>query len=436
MAGVYIIRNCKNGKVYVGSTVGPFQHRWGEHKRQLRKGLHRNYHLQAAWNLYGESQFRFESIQECPAIDCTRLEQKFIDALGACNPNLGYNINPTAGSNSGAKIPGVGLANKRRIYDSSKQAAKVRGLKRSEATRQKMAEARRKYWACPEHRIQASNRTTSWWKDRAVKGKLEPRKETPVVDFARQLIESLDLDPLYVALWKSQISRRQLSRFLVAYFCFYHAGLSCWLSEQPKFFEAMLHVARSGTKYPRGTERRHFRGNLAIRSIANLSSQFSSAEELVDWLIDAGPRADAVMKRVKTLYGFGEWICWKVPDMLERLGLAKIQFVDRDVDLMFPSVQEGALEVSRRYSPGDDPLMRAHRYLLQNLGRLKAPPKYDRPLNVQETETIFCKWKSHLNGHYPVGKDSREIREGLFRFARCRTTQTLLRVLPRAKGGG
>jgi hypothetical protein len=42
-----------------------------------------------------------------------------------------------------------------------------------------------------------------------------------------------------------------------------------------------------------------------------------------------------------------------------------------------------------------------------------APPRYDRPVGVQECETILCKWHSHLNGHYPVGKDSREILEHL-----------------------
>jgi hypothetical protein len=43
----------------------------------------------------------------------------------------------------------------------------------------------------------------------------------------------------------------------------------------------------------------------------------------------------------------------------------------------------------------------------------QAPPLYDRPVNVQEVETILCKWKSHTSGHYPVGKDIKEIRHNL-----------------------
>jgi hypothetical protein len=51
--------------------------------------------------------------------------------------------------------------------------------------------------------------------------------------------------------------------------------------------------------------------------------------------------------------------------------------------------------------------------LEKQFGEYKAPPTYDRPVGVQECETILCKWKSHLNGYYPMGKDSREILEDL-----------------------
>jgi hypothetical protein len=34
-------------------------------------------------------------------------------------------------------------------------------------------------------------------------------------------------------------------------------------------------------------------------------------------------------------------------------------------------------------------------------------------VNVQEIETIFCKYKSYVKGHYHVGKDIHEIREAL-----------------------
>ena len=44
-SGVYAIVNTLNGKKYVGSTKC-FKERFAEHRSQLRKGNHKNVHLQ------------------------------------------------------------------------------------------------------------------------------------------------------------------------------------------------------------------------------------------------------------------------------------------------------------------------------------------------------------------------------------------------------
>jgi len=249
-----------------------------------------------------------------------------------------------------------------------------------------------------------------------------------VVEFGRRLLETADLDPLYVILWDAKMKRGALCRWLVAYWCYYHAGLCCWIVDQPDFWIAMLTVAQGGKEYPRGTERRHFRGQLAVDSVKRLLDHAGTAEGLVDWLIDAGPTAAGVMKRVTELHGFGEWVKWKVPDMIERLGLAPLRFDAGDIDQMFTSSKQGAATVCETYGLKQG-LLPAHRYLVRKLGRFRAPPALDRMIGVQETETIFCKWHSHLGGHYPIGKDTTEIHEGLCRYGGCVSTQKLLRAM-------
>jgi hypothetical protein len=259
---------------------------------------------------------------------------------------------------------------------------------------------------------------------------MSPRAPLGVVEFSRQLIQTGDLDPLYIALWNAKLPKDQLCRWLVAYWCFYHAGVCCIASEDPDLFAFLLHIAESGTKYPRGTERRHFRGTLAVKAILKLQSTIADADSLIDYLLSRGLRADAVMEQVQTLYGFGTWIAGKVPDMLERLDVAPVQFVDRDVDLMFDSPKKAAIKVSGIYAPSHDPLMASHKYVLHHVGELPAPPRYERLINVQETETCFCKWGASLTGHYPLGKDTLEIRHGLLQYPCCVTTQKLLRAMP------
>lgn len=253
-----------------------------------------------------------------------------------------------------------------------------------------------------------------------------------VVTFARKLLTTGDLDPLYIALWEARLERSELCKWLVCYWCYYHAGLSCWAVSQRDFFGTLLKIAEGETNYPRGTERRHFRKNLAISSVNNLKDKFSSAEDMVDWLLDAGPSASNIMKRVKTLRGFGEWICWKIPDMLERLDLGMVEFVEQDLEHMFKTSKEGAKTLCNVYDlNATNNLQEAHHFLIRRLGKRLAPPRYERVINVQETETILCKWKSHLGGHYPVGKDTIEIEAGLLDYNRKLCARKLLRGLQR-----
>lgn len=213
-------------------------------------------------------------------------------------------------------------------------------------------------------------------------------------------------------------------------------GTASWATDSTDYWRA-LETAAASREYPRGTERRHFRGNLATSSVEALAASYDSAESLVGYLRGSGSDTlEAVLGRAKSLRGFGPWIAFKVADMLERLGLCSIVF-DGGSLYMFDSPSKGATEAWERYGkPGKEPPEDicgwASDYLLDKLGDYLAPPSYERPINVQETETILCKWHSHLGGHYEVGKDTHEIRESLLRFARCKTSQKLLKGLKHA----
>lgn len=94
---IYKITNKINDKFYIGSAVS-FNHRINTHKCHLRKRTHHSKKLQASWNKYGEFNFKFESLCNCPKEYLIKLEQWFIDNL---NPN--YNISRKAGSMLGTK---------------------------------------------------------------------------------------------------------------------------------------------------------------------------------------------------------------------------------------------------------------------------------------------------------------------------------------------
>lgn len=257
-----------------------------------------------------------------------------------------------------------------------------------------------------------------------------------IYEFSRQLVSTKDLDPVYVVLWQAGFDREILQRWLLAYWCFYHCGTASWIVDQPNYWQAMR-AAAATKEHPRSSERRHFRGATAINSVEYLAKQdvrnlfhpFSCKPTIP---------AKEVMGYIKTWYGFGEWISFKVADMLERLNIAKISF-DIDTIQLFDSPRKGAQDMWERYgevgttSGTIDPVPWAIRKLTKHLGVRLAPPRYERPLNVQEIETCLCKYHSHLSGHYEVGKDIKEVHHGLTRYENCRTAQRLLEA---GKSGG
>ena len=80
------------------------------------------------------------------------------------------------------------------------------------------------------------------------------------MEFAHELITTEDLDPVYVMWAETAASEDTLKRWLLAYMCFYHCGVASVIAEVPSNdFYVMMQQAQN-EKWPRGTERRHFRG--------------------------------------------------------------------------------------------------------------------------------------------------------------------------------
>jgi len=91
--GIYIIENKANGKIYIGSSVN-LRTRWNKHLSDLRRGIHGNPHLQAAWNQYGEESFEYRII-ETMEDSVKQRELYYINYYNALDREIGYNIAKT-----------------------------------------------------------------------------------------------------------------------------------------------------------------------------------------------------------------------------------------------------------------------------------------------------------------------------------------------------
>lgn len=258
-----------------------------------------------------------------------------------------------------------------------------------------------------------------------------------IVEFGKSLLKSEDLDPMYCAVTRAGLDSETLHRLMLAYCCLYHLGAAAKIAEKSgNAFWKLLHEAavNEGLKWPRGSERRHWRGANAVASAEDLHRRFKAPEDaLCYWCVSerssvtsAGRRSTyaRVARRVQTAVGFGPWIAFKVADIGERVLGYDIDFADCELGI-YKDPRQGAAVAFQEVSAGqitaklwdypitDDELKRTVKDCVKIFNRAKAPPALDRAVNVQEIETIFCKYKSHLKGHYPLGKDSRELRHAL-----------------------
>ena len=275
-----------------------------------------------------------------------------------------------------------------------------------------------------------------------------------VEQFGRELILTKDLDPIYVALHNLSLPPAVLNRWLLTYWVFYSAGVACYLAEddEPARFwvrmvaaAANVEVCPAGGRWSRGAERRHMRGALAMRTVEKLIDQYAEDPAEMVQLLGAKAMEGAtslpcatVMNRVKKHLGFGDWIAFKAADMLERCAGVPIDFAAAEV-FMFDDPKKAALKAWGTLMgplvepvPSDgDKILDVVAYLSAKFADLKAPPRDDRQIGLQEIETVLCKWKSHTNGKYPLGKDTREIRHEVMKWTKCsQLAERFLRALP------
>ena len=176
--GVYCIRNKRNGKRYVGSSTVSVRGRWKSHRNGLRKNLHTARHLQHAWNKYGEQLFEFLVLEFCDPETCLEREQFWMDEFRSADPRFGYNQSPTAGNNSGTKMP--------------------------EAAKKRIARAAKLQWESEEHRATVSAKVSATLTGRKLSAESLAKR-------------TMKQRPILIARNKSQSMRNRVSRTLLGH---------------------------------------------------------------------------------------------------------------------------------------------------------------------------------------------------------------------------
>lgn len=132
-SGVYVITNLVNGKNYIGESYYIIK-RLGQHRLELQKGVHKNIHLQRAFDMYREENFSFTILEVCEESKTRELEDYWCKILNTHNDEFGYNIKGTG------KDLKVRMAEETKI----KLSIAHKGKKLSDSHRKSLSEAQLK----------------------------------------------------------------------------------------------------------------------------------------------------------------------------------------------------------------------------------------------------------------------------------------------------
>lgn len=140
-SGIYTITNIKENKIYVGHTKN-LDARKSCHFTKLKKGIHKNCHLQRAYIKYGIENFEFEMLEECEEKYLIALEHYWCNILNTHDRDYGYNMrrtNPTKNCCTHSKETLLKIAEKNKGKPSGRK-----GKKNSLEQIRKVAEKKRK----------------------------------------------------------------------------------------------------------------------------------------------------------------------------------------------------------------------------------------------------------------------------------------------------
>jgi len=208
--GVYKIINLINNKIYVGSsssTKDGFKDRIRTHIRLLNSKTHPNKHLQSAWDKYGSHNFSFQIIEVIE--DKNKIierEQFWIDFYCVTNPDIGYNLSPTANSQLGFRHS---EESKKKMSESAKKYSKeISERMKKLNTGKKMSDEQKTKIS---KKIKGLKRSDEFKNKMSIIRKTNPMKQTSIekmrltkigsVSKKRKPVYQLDLDGNVIKLW-------------------------------------------------------------------------------------------------------------------------------------------------------------------------------------------------------------------------------------------
>lgn len=221
-------------------------------------------------------------------------------------------------------------------------------------------------------------------------------------EFARLSIETLDLDPIYVALYKSGWDEAKLMRWCAAFVTYYHTGTACAVCDL-EGDEFWAELWNRYDKNPRAAERRHFRGEPGRKALKAWINTYKTPEGFMSACMK-GSFLDTLNAGIPQI---GQYMTWKVKDFREAVFGYETDWTDAEKHLV------GLPCAGLEYLFPDEKPKDSVWKVVDAIKHIPAPPRMSRGCGLPEAETISCMAKAYFLNGKPIGKDIVEKRDDL-----------------------
>lgn len=237
---------------------------------------------------------------------------------------------------------------------------------------------------------------------------MDPRQQD-IFTFVNEKLKIDDVEPMYTAIVRSRLPQSTRQKLCFAEGLADHLGLAARMAEAPDFWRATNEYVSQGQ---RGGARRHFRGATAKAALKTMEKRFA---DLGSFFSNLPTDFFEARRFITELPQFGPFSAFKIADMAERTCDAVVDFSAVRLSDFAKFPKRGAALAAEYLGGGATPES-VYASMLNHHWNRKAPPHYDRPLNAQEIETMFCNY-GHSKWH-PPGYEASELRKLLLGYGK------------------
>lgn len=239
------------------------------------------------------------------------------------------------------------------------------------------------------------------------------RDDMTYLQFGDRMMRLSDHDFSHVVMANAPWTQEETERVFLAYRWFMHVGTACWLASVADIEQFWQRLESEYDTLPRKIDRHQTRGARGWQTI-NYARQISSEpSEILDVWYPTGSSFAYCYHELIKVPDWGPSNVWHGYDMAERVlrwrNLPGVTLKESE-DYMY----DYPWEVLREYTDEEYPKsVDVARRMLDEFAYLPAPPFGDRSINMQELETILCRFRKYRKNRYEFGKDKATVIKNL-----------------------